>query len=78
MEDSVFMNVIPLVTAFGLGSLITAIVQWYITTQFAVKKRQYDERKEAYEVRRMRDIERRSIAEISRLFKVSTNTIRRA
>ena len=42
------MDVISLLTAFGMGTLITAIVQWYISTRFEAKKRQYDERKEAY------------------------------
>jgi len=42
------MDVVQLFAAFGMGSLITAVVQWYISTRFAAKKRQYDERKEAY------------------------------
>lgn len=42
------MNVISLLTAFGMGSLITVVVQWYLSARLTAKKRQYEERKEAY------------------------------
>ena len=40
--------VIPLLTAFGLGSVITALVQTWLQNLNQTKKRNFDERKHAY------------------------------
>ena len=42
------MEIFTIVTAFGLGSILTVIVQYYVSNRSAVKHRKYDERKEAY------------------------------
>ncbi len=39
---------LPLLTAFGMGSLVSTLVQWFINSRTASRQRQYDERKEAY------------------------------
>jgi hypothetical protein len=42
------MEIVALLTAFGFGSVITACIQYFLTTRSAAKRRTYDERKEAY------------------------------
>jgi len=42
------MDILPFITAFGLGSVLAGIVQWFFSSHSAIKKRKYDERKEAY------------------------------
>ncbi|MEM8851608.1 MAG: hypothetical protein AAGE03_16455 [Pseudomonadota bacterium] len=37
-----------LLSAFGLGSVVTACAQWFFSTRLARRERQYAERKEAY------------------------------
>lgn len=39
---------IPLLTAFGLGSIVTAFVQSWITRRARIADRSFDERKAAY------------------------------
>lgn len=39
---------LPLLAAFGLGSVTTAVVQWFLALHLAIRERQYQERKEAY------------------------------
>jgi len=40
--------ILPLLTAFGLGSIITALVQTWLQNNAATKKRSFEERKQAY------------------------------
>ena len=40
--------VISLVTAFGLGSIVTAIVQSFLTNRDRIETRNFEERKSAY------------------------------
>lgn len=40
--------VLPFLTAFGLGSIVTALIQFLLQQRSEVKKRSFEERKEAY------------------------------
>ena len=40
--------IIPLLTAFGLGSVITALIQSYLTARSQTRQRNFEERKAAY------------------------------
>ncbi|WP_417486418.1 hypothetical protein [Maricaulis sp.] len=42
------MDVIALLTAFGLGSIVTTLVQTYLTRKSALDDPNYEERKQAY------------------------------
>jgi len=39
---------LAIVTAFGLGSILTSFVSWFVSNRSIIKQRKYDERKEAY------------------------------
>lgn len=41
-------NIITLLTAFGLGSVITALIQTWLSNRSAIKNRNFQEKKEAY------------------------------
>ncbi len=42
------MDIISLVSAAGLGAIIATIIQSFLTDRMAVKKRKFQEKKEAY------------------------------
>ncbi|MEY8830200.1 hypothetical protein AB9K34_17630 [Sedimentitalea sp. XS_ASV28] len=42
------MDFVALLTAFGVGSLATAVIQFWLSERIISKRRIYDERKEAY------------------------------
>lgn len=42
------MNWISLLSAFGFGSVVSVIAQWYFSNRMAIQERKYRERKEAY------------------------------
>lgn len=42
------MEILSLLTAFGLGSIATAVVQYWLSVHQTKQKRSFDERKEAY------------------------------
>ena len=42
------MEFLSIITAFGLGSILTSFVQWFVANRSTIKQRKYDERKEAY------------------------------
>ena len=42
------MEIIPLITAFGLGSIFTTIIQTWLSKQSKIETRNYEERKAAY------------------------------
>lgn len=47
-KEEIPMDVIALLTAFGLGSIITALVQAWLNTRNEEQKRKFSEKKEAY------------------------------
>ncbi|WP_417492831.1 hypothetical protein [Maricaulis sp.] len=42
------MDIIALITAFGLGSVVSALVQTYLSRRSKVHDRNFEERKQAY------------------------------
>lgn len=42
------MDILALLTAFGIGSAVTAFTQYILTSRASARRRTYDERKEAY------------------------------
>ncbi len=42
------MEFLSIITAFGLGSILTSFVQWFVANRSTIKQRKFDERKEAY------------------------------
>jgi hypothetical protein len=42
------LDFLAILTAFGVGSAVTALIQYVLTSRAATKRRTYDERKEAY------------------------------
>jgi len=42
------LDFVALLTAFGVGSLVTAVIQFWLSDRATAKKRIHDERKEAY------------------------------
>ena len=42
------VDFVALLTAFGVGSAVTAGIQYFLATRSAAMRRSYDERKEAY------------------------------
>jgi hypothetical protein len=42
------LDFLALLTAFGVGSIVTAIIQFWLSARATEKQRMYDERKEAY------------------------------
>jgi hypothetical protein len=42
------MSIIQFVSAFGLGAIVTALVQAWLTNRAAISKRRFDEKKECY------------------------------
>ena len=41
-------DILPLLTAFGLGSIVTALIQSWLTHKQRSKERNFDERKQSY------------------------------
>jgi len=41
-------NILPLLTAFGLGSIVTALVQSWLQRKSKIDDRNFEERKQAY------------------------------
>lgn len=41
-------NILALLTAFGVGSIVSAVIQFFLSNRAAEKKHIYNERKEAY------------------------------
>ena len=39
---------LPYITAFGIGSLVSALIQFWLTTRLNNRRKVYEERKEAY------------------------------
>ena len=52
-------EIIPFLTAFGLGSIVTAFIQSWLKRKEHLEDRNFEERKKAYEARRAKLLEER-------------------